>query len=71
MLIKIFLCVVGLGYFGLNHDGGVASLVELGLVRDSAHDVARVQADGCSQGGERCDEYRNDDFEDLLFGHNV
>ena len=47
----VFLGVIGFGCFGLNHDGCVAFLVELGFVRDSAHDVT---------GGERqgTDRYR-------------
>ena len=62
--------VVRLGGFRLDHDRGVAALVEFGLVRDSANNVAGRESHGGSKGSECCDEHRDDDFEDFLFAHS-
>ena len=62
--------VIGLGDAGLDHDGGVAALVVLGLVGDGSDDVTGGESEGGTKGGEGGDEYRNDDFDDLGFGHN-
>ena len=42
----VFLGVIGFGCFGLNHDGSVTSLVELGLVGNGAHDVTGRECQG-------------------------
>ena len=69
VLVQILLGVVGLGSLRLDHDRGVAALVELGLVGDRPYDVTGVEADGCSQCREGCDKHRNNDLDDLLFAH--
>ena len=41
--------IITLGRFRLDHDRGVAALIEFGLVRDGTNDIAGVEADGRSQ----------------------
>ena len=53
----------------MDHDGGIAALVVLGLVGDGSDDVTGGESEGGTKGGEGGDEYRNDDFDDLGFGH--
>ena len=62
--------VVGFGDARLDHHGGVAALIELGFVRNRAHYVTRTQSEGRTERGERGNEYRNDDFDDLLLAHS-
>ena len=62
--------VVRLGGSRLDHDRGVAALVEFRLVRDSTNDVAGRESHGGSKGSECCDQYRDDDFDDFAFAHN-
>ena len=68
--LALFRSIVRLSRLGLNHNGGIAALVELGFVADGADDIARLQAEGCSEGGEGGDEHREDDFDDLGFSHS-
>ena len=55
--------VVGLGRLRLDHDGGVASLVELGLVGDRPDDVAAAEPEGSAKGGKCGNKHRHDDFD--------
>ena len=66
----LFRRVVTFSYFRLNHHGCVAALVELGFVGDGSYHVAGRKSEGSSECRERCDEHRDDNFNDLLFGHN-
>ena len=43
--------IVGLRRFRLNHDGGVAALIELRLVGDGPDNVARTESEGCTESG--------------------
>ena len=54
----------------MDHDRGVAALVEFRLVRDSSNDVAGRESHCGSKGSECCDQYRDDDFDDFAFAHN-
>ena len=62
--------VITLRRFGLNHDAGITSLVILAFVRDGADNVTTLESDRCSESGKCRYQHRNDDFNDLLFGHN-
>ena len=66
----VFGGVIGLGDACLNHDGGVAALVVLGFVGDGSDDVTGRESEGSAKGCECGNEYRNDDFDDLLLGHS-
>ena len=57
--------VVGLGGLGLDHDGGVAALVVLGLVGDRPDDVTTVEADGSAKGCECGNKHRHDDADNF------
>ena len=59
----VFGRVIALCRLRLDHDGGVASLVVLGLVCDCPDDVARVEADGSAKGGKCGNKHRHDDFD--------
>ena len=62
--------VVGLGGLSLNHNGGVAMLVELRFVRDRPHHIARGESQSrcqCRQCGNEC---HDNGFDDLLLCHN-
>ena len=63
--------VIGFSGFGLNHNGGIARLIVLRFVGDRSHDVAGTQSECRSEGGECRDEDGEDNFDDLLFAHNV
>ena len=70
-LINAFLArIVRLDSLRLNDHGRVGFLPVLGLGGDRSCHVARTQSERCSQRRQRCDQYGNDDFDDLLFGHN-
>jgi len=69
--LKTFCGVIGFGGFGLNHDGGIATLIVLRFVGDGSDDVTGRQSEGSSEGGECRDEYGDNDFDDLCFVHNV
>ena len=69
--LQLFGSVVRLNRFGLDGDGGVATLVKLRSVGDGSHDVAGTQSERGSQSRQRCDEDADDDFDDLLFVHNA
>ena len=66
----VLLGVVGLGGLGLDHNRGVAALVELRLVGDRPYYVTGVEADGCSQCRQCRDQDTDDDFQNLLLAHN-
>ena len=68
--LQLFAGVVGLSGSCLNHDAGVAALVELALVGDGSHYVARTQPERRSQRRQRCYQHGDDDFSNLLLGHN-
>ena len=69
VLVQILLRVVGLGSFRLDHDRGVAALVELRLVGDRPYYVTGVETDGCSQCRQCRDQDTDDDFQNLLLAH--
>ena len=54
----------------LDHDAGVATLVVLTLVGDCPDDVTTVQADGCAESRECCDQHRNDDLDNFQLVHS-
>jgi len=64
--------VATVGFRGLGHDRGrgVAALDVTGGGGDDSGSCARLQSEGCAKGCEGCDEHRDHDFDDLLFGHN-
>ena len=70
LLLQLLRSVVRLGGFRLDHDRGVAALVEFRLVRDSTNDVAGRESHCGAKGSECCDQYRDDDFDDFAFAHN-
>ena len=55
--------VIALGRLRLDHDGGVASLVELGLVGDCPDDVAAAEPEGSAKSGKCGNKHRHDDFD--------
>ena len=63
-------CIVTLNSFSNNLATGVASLVELGLVRDRPYHVAGAQPERGTQCRQSGDEDTDDDFDDLVFAHN-
>ena len=66
----MFFRVVGLGGLGLDHDRGVATLIELRLVGDRPNDVAGTQPKRRSQCRQCRNQDTNDDFQNLLLTHN-
>ena len=70
LIREVFLRVVTLGGFRLDHDRCVAALIKFGLVRDGANNVAGREPEGCAQGSQCRDEHRDDDFDDLFPCHN-
>ena len=66
----MLLGIVTLGGLSLDHDGSVTFLIELRPVRDGPDDVTGTQSESCSEGGQCRNQYGDDDFDDLLFGHN-
>ena len=67
----MFYTVVGFDGFGLDDDGGVAVLIVLAAGRNRPRHVAARQSEGCAQCRQRRNQYRKDDFNDLMFGHSV
>ena len=45
-------------------------MIELRFVGDRPDDVAGVEAEGCSECRECCDEHRDDDFQNLFSVHS-
>ena len=68
-LLEFFGGVVGFGDAGLDHDGGVATLVVLGFVSDGTDYITGVESDGSTEGCEGGNKYRNDDFNEFDFVH--
>lgn len=62
--------IVGLSGLGLNHDGGVAMLIKLRLVRDGSHYIARGESQSRCQRRQCGDENHDDGFDDFLLCHN-
>ena len=69
-VLPVFVATVGLRGFGHDRGGGVSALHVRGGGGDDSGGCARLQTEGCAKGCERCDEHRDHDFDDLLFGHN-
>ena len=70
LITYIFFGVVRFSRPGLDGDRRVAFLIELRPVGHGPDHIARTQSERCSQRRQRCDQYGNDGFDDLLFGHN-
>jgi len=66
----MFVATVGLRGLGHDRGGGVAALDVTGGGGDDSGGCARLQSEGGSQCRQCCDEHRDHDFDDLLFGHN-
>jgi len=69
-VLPVFVATVGFRGFGHDRGGGVAALHITGGGGDDSGSSAGLQTEGCAKGCERCDEHRDHDFDDLLFGHN-
>ena len=61
-----------IGFRGLRHDGGrgVAALHVTGGGRHRPRSGTTLQTQSCRQGRQRRNQYRDDEFDDLLFTHN-
>ena len=70
LLLQLLRSVVRLGGFRLDHDRGVAALVEFRPVGYGPYYVAGREPEGCAQGSQCRDEHRDDDFDDLFPCHN-
>ena len=66
----MFVAAVGLRGLGHDRGGGVAALDIGGGGGDDSGGSAGLQSEGCAKGCEGCDEHRDHDFDDLLFGHS-
>jgi len=66
----LFRRVVTFGDARLNHHGGVAALLELAFVGYRPNDVTTLQTECGTESCQGCDQHTDDDFDDLLPGHN-
>ena len=66
----MFRGVIALDCFGLDRDGGVSALEELRPIGDGSYDVAGTQSERRSECCKRCNEHRQDDFDDLFPCHS-
>ena len=67
----MFYAIVGFDSFGLDDDGGVSALIVLAAGRYRPRHVAARQSDGRAQRRQSGNQYRKDDFDDLMFGHTI